>query len=355
MAFNKNKVLITGGCGYIGSHTAVNLLKAGFNVVLLDSNINSSPNVVKNISKIAFEKESIPHKRLSFYKGDIRDVVFLNNLFEKENETGQKISFVIHFAGLKSVRDSSLSPLEYWDSNVIGSLKLLEMMKKYNCKNIIFSSSATVYNSKSNNKISENDTINPINPYGNTKITIEKILKDIFKSDPNNWRIACLRYFNPIGAHPSGYLGENPLGTPNNIFPLIMNVALGQASNLEVYGNDWDTPDGTCIRDYIHVMDVSEGHIKTLEYLLKNDCQFISLNIGTGKGTSVLELINTFKKVNKVDIPYKFSDRRKGDLMKVVADNSLSLSILKWKPILTIQEMCKDGWKWKILNPKGYC
>ena len=354
MNLKKEKVLLTGGCGFIGSHTALILLELGFDLIIIDSNINSSSKVIDRICKIIFKEYRIDNNRFSFYQGDLRDKLFIENIFDKENSKESKISFVIHFAGLKSVRESNIVPLNYWDANVSGTIQLLDVMMKHNCKNLIFSSSATVYEASANESFSENDNINPSNPYGNTKITIEKLLRDIFDSDINGWRIACLRYFNPIGAHPSGLLGEDPSGNPNNIFPIILNVAIGNDHLLEIYGSDWDTSDGTCIRDYIHVMDVAEGHIKTFEYLLNNNAQFLNLNIGTGKGTSVLELVNTFEQINNLKVPFKFSERRKGDLKKVIADSSLSFSLLGWRPKRSTKEMCRDGWKWKISNPDGY-
>ncbi len=354
MNLKKEKVLLTGGCGYIGSHTAVILLELGFDLVIIDSNINSSSKVIDRINKIVFKESEIDKSRLSFYKGDLRNKKFLENIFNEEKLKNNQVSFVIHFAGLKSVGDSNIMPLNYWDVNVNGTINLLEVMIKNNCKNLIFSSSATVYEASYRENFSEKDNLKPSNPYGNTKMSIEILLKNIFNSNPEGWKIACLRYFNPIGAHPSGLIGENPTDKVNNIFPIILNVAMGNVDKLEVFGDNWDTADGTCIRDYVHVMDVSHGHIKTFQYLLKNKPEFLTLNIGTGKGTSVLELIKTFEEINNVEVPYIFSRRRKGDLKKVVADSSLALSLLRWRPERSISEMCKDGWKWKVLNPNGY-
>ena len=227
-------------------------------------------------------------------------------------------------------------------------------MEKYNCKNIVFSSSATVYRSQSNKLLDENDICQPINPYGNNKLTIEGILKDIYKSEPYQWRIASLRYFNPVGAHASGLIGENPLGIPNNLYPLITQVAIGKIKEIKIFGSDWQTVDGTGVRDYIHVLDLAEGHLLTLDYIMKNDPQILTLNLGTAIGTSVLELINTFKKVNKVEVPFIFDERRKGDSAFVVADNSLAKSILNWMPRRNIEDMCRDGWNWQLKNPDGY-
>ena len=269
-------------------------------------------------------------------------------------ELNKKIESVIHFAGLKSVFDSVINPIKYWDTNVSGTINLLKIMQKYSCKNIVFSSSATVYKFKEIGKFNENDICAPVNPYGNTKLTIEKILKDVDKSEPNKWRIASLRYFNPIGAHQSGLIGEDPLQTPNNIFPRITGVANGKLDLIKIFGSDWPTEDGTCIRDYIHVMDVAEGHLLVLNYLLRENPQFLTLNLGTGRGISVLELISTFEKVNKVKIPFIFDKRRVGDNASLVADNSLAKSILNWTPKRNIEDMCKDGWNWRLKNPNGF-
>ncbi len=353
MELSKERILITGGCGYIGSHTSLLLLEMGYSIVVVDSNINSSPKILDKIHQIALNKSIDIKEKLTFYKGDIRDYSFLNNIFENEKAIGNDISFVIHFAGLKSVSISKSKPLEYWDVNIGGTINLLRVMKSFECKNIIFSSSATVYETTKNLLLTENDKLKPINPYGHTKVAIEKFLKDIFDSSESNYKIASLRYFNPIGAHFSGLIGENPIGNPNNIFPIICNVAARQQSFLEVFGNDWDTGDGTCIRDYVHVMDVALGHIKTLEFLLKNNHKFLIMNLGTGKGTSVLELINKFQNVNNIEIPYKFTPRRKGDNAKVIADNTLLFKTLGWKPTRNIEEMCKEGWRWKMNNPNG--
>lgn len=354
MDLSKKKILITGGCGYIGSHTSLLLLEKGYSIIIVDSNINSSAKIIDKIHKIALDKFINIKDRLKFYKGDIRNYSFLKNIFDEEKFNGNDISFVIHFAGLKSVSTSKLKPLDYWDVNIGGTITLLKVMKNFECKNIIFSSSATVYESTKNVLLNEKDKLNPINPYGHTKEAVEKILKSIFDGSETNCRIASLRYFNPIGAHFSGLLGENPVGNPNNIFPTICKVALGQQPFLEIYGNDWDTKDGTCIRDYVHVMDVAIGHIKTLEFLLKKKHKHLIMNLGTGKGTSVLELINKFQKVNNINIPYKFTSRRKGDMGKVIADNTLLFETLGWKPTRKIEEMCQEGWRWKMNSPLGF-
>ena len=347
-------ILLTGGSGFIGSHTCLILLERGFNVVVYDSFINSSPNSLKNVKKILTQQNLKNKGNLHIIKGDISDSYKLNQVFTQAKETYGSIDGVIHFAGLKSVRESLERPIKYWENNVNGTINLLKIMEINNCNTIVFSSSATIYGSCSSGLLSENSIINPVNPYGATKLSIEKFLHDIFNSSPNKWRIANLRYFNPIGAHSSGLIGEDCKDEMNNVFPLILEVASGRKKELEVFGNDWPTPDGTCLRDYIHVMDLSEGHINTLNYLFQNVPKIINLNLGTGLGTSVLELINTFGNINKVDIPYKFTPRRKGDVAMLVSDNSLSREILNWQPKRNLELMCQDGWKWKLKYPDGF-
>ena len=347
-------ILVTGGTGYIGSHTCNILLENNYKIIIFDSLHNSSILVMDKIKKLSRHKIANIDENLKFIKGDIRDKFSLDQLFKKQNYTNEKIDAVIHFAGLKSVLDSVNNPLNYWDVNLRGVLNLLEIMDKYLCRNFIFSSSATIYSQQNSIPLKENSVLGPINPYGNTKLTTEKILEDLFNSNKDCWRICNLRYFNPIGAHPSGIIGENPLGIPNNIFPIILNVALKKTKIIQIFGNDWNTPDGTCIRDYIHIMDLAKGHMIALNYLFKSNPQLINLNLGTGKGTSVLSLIKTFSEVNKIKIPYEFSDRRKGDLPSIIADNSKSKEILNWFPEKDIKEMCRDGWNWRFKNPNGY-
>ena len=339
-------ILVTGGAGFIGSHTCLKLLESNFTIFILDSNINSSKLSIDRIINIGKKNNLEFEKKIFFFKGDIRDEIFLNNVFLKAIEMKKKIKAVIHFAGLKSVRESVINPILYWDFNVNGSLKLFATMKKYNCKTIVFSSSATVYGSREIN-LREDLDLKPANPYGETKVAIERILKNIFISEKKSWRIVNLRYFNPIGAHPSGKIGENPLGIPNNIFPKLIDVAARKIDKLQIFGNDWDTPDGTGIRDYIHVMDLAEGHVSALDYMFNQKSLFLNLNLGTGKGYSVLELIRTFSEVNDVDIPFEFAPKRKGDVARLVADNRLSLSILNWRPIHNLEDMCRDGWNWQ--------
>ena len=278
----------------------------------------------------------------------------MQSIFDKSTENGDPIDSVIHFAGLKSVAQSVLDPISYWDANLVGTISLINIMNQNNCHEIVFSSSASIYGSTDKEKISEDALIKPVNPYGITKMSIEKFLRNVYDSCQEKWKIANLRYFNPIGAHSSGLIGEYPKGEPNNIFPYINNVASGDLPSLSVFGNDWPTLDGTGVRDYIHVMDLAEGHIRSLEFLKNNKPQFLNLNLGTGKGTSVLELIKTFERVNKVKIPFTFDERRSGDVAKLIADNSFLKLTLKWFPKRTLEEMCKDGWRWKSDNPLGY-
>ena len=348
-----SRVLVTGGGGFIGSHVCVSLLEKNFEIVVIDSFINSNQKSLSKVYEIckSENKEVLPIKIL---RCDIREKEELDNLFKRSAKEGNPIEAVFHFAGLKSVRESILNPLDYWEVNVGGTINLLRIMDKYDCRNMIFSSSATIYEFSKNGLLHEGSKIKPINPYGKTKLTIENLLNDLYLTNPDNWRIANLRYFNPIGAHPSGLIGEEPKGIPDNIFPYICKVAAGILKELTIYGDDWQTKDGTGIRDYIHVMDLAEGHIAALDFLLKNEAQIINLNLGTGEGTSVFELINTFQKVNNISVPYKISIRRKGDLAYVVAKNSYAIECLNWAPKKSLSEMCKDGWRWQKLNPNGY-
>ncbi len=348
-----SRVLVTGGGGFIGSHVCVSLLEKNFEIVVIDSFINSHQKSLDKVYEISKSnnKEVLPFKII---RCDIRQKEELDNLFKQSLKEGNPIEAVFHFAGLKSVRQSILEPLEYWDVNVSGTINLLKIMDKYECRTIVFSSSAIIYGLSENGLIHEGSEVNPINPYGKTKLTAENVLNDLYLKNPHNWRIANLRYFNPIGAHPSGLIGEEPKGIPDNIFPYICKVAAGILNELTIYGDDWHTKDGTGVRDYIHVLDLAEGHLAALNYLLKSKAQIINLNLGTGEGTSVFELINTFKKVNNIAIPYKISNRREGDLPYVVANNSYAIKCLNWKPKRSLNEMCADGWQWQKLNPNGY-
>tara|TARA_B100000886_G_C20371458_1_gene469785 strand:- start:102 stop:1154 length:1053 start_codon:yes stop_codon:yes gene_type:complete len=346
-------ILVTGGTGFIGSHVCINLIEANFRVVVIDSNINSSELSLKRVRKIV-DKNDYPVDGIVFKKGDIRDEIFLMNLFTQLDKKGHPIDAVIHLAGLKSVEESTKNPILYWNNNLCGTLILLKVMEYFNCKTIVFSSSASIYGNSKINPIEENFEIKPINPYGQTKATIESILHSIFKFSSNYWRIANLRYFNPIGAHESGLIGEEPINKPNNLFPYICLVASGKYKKLNIYGKNWPTFDGTGIRDYIHVMDLANAHVKALVYLMNNNPKIINLNIGTGKGTSVLELVEIFQEVNKCKIPYSFCEKRSGDVSALVADNKKAISLLQWEPKRNVKQMCIDGWKWRSLNPNGY-
>jgi len=347
------RILITGGAGYIGSHTALNLLEKGNNLEIVDSFCNSYPKVIKRVEYL--KKIGKSYGEMIFHKGDIRDSDFLEKIFKNSFDKKKPIEAVIHFAGLKSVSESILYPEKYWDFNVYGSKVLFKIMDKYECRNIVFSSSATVYKFLGSNEfLTESSDTNPINPYGETKLEVEKILKDLFKKKENLWRISILRYFNPIGAHVSGMIGEDPQGFPNNLFPVITKAASGEMDKLKIYGNDWPTEDGTAVRDYIHVMDLAEAHYLALKKLMEYKSKLLILNIGTGIGTSVLELVKTFESVNNCSITYEFTDRREGDSPFVVTDNKLSIETLNWSPKRDLERMCIDGWNWKIKNPYGY-
>ena len=346
-------ILVTGGTGFIGSHTCYSLLSEGYEIYVVDSLVNSSKKSIEQIKKIFKSYNIDKSNNIRFFEGDIRNKDFINFVFNSAKQDNKPIDAVIHFAALKSVSESTLKPLEYWENNVLGSYNLFKSMKENNCKTIVFSSSATVYGLSSEKLLSEENQLKPINPYGSTKLAVENLLNDIFRDKCGNWKIAILRYFNPIGAHKSGWIGENPMEKPNNIFPIIINSAYTK-EKLRVFGKDWDTFDGTCIRDYIHVMDLADGHLKALDFLLKNNPKILTLNIGTGKGISVLELIKTFEIVNNVTVPFEFEERRDGDVCKLVADNIKTKNILSWSPSRSLEEMCIDGWRWKNLNPKGY-
>ena len=326
------KILVTGGCGYIGSHTCCELLENGYDVVIIDNLCNSKEEVVGII-------KDITKKDLKFYKGDVCDAELVDKVFNDE-----KIDAVIHFAGLKAVGESVNKPLLYYRNNIDSTLTLLEVMSKYNCKKIVFSSSATVYGSPDRLPIKEDFPLKTTNPYGSTKLYIEGILKDLYISDPN-WSIAILRYFNPIGAHESGLLGENPNDIPNNLMPYIVKVAVGELEQLNIFGDDYDTKDGTGVRDYIHVVDLAKGHIKALDYINSNK-GIDFYNLGTGNGYSVLELVKTFEKVNNVSVNYKIVGRRPGDVASCYADCSYAFKKLGWKAEQNIDNMCKDSYKY---------
>ena len=335
-------ILVTGGCGYIGSHTCICLVENGYNVVILDSLINSFDNSFLKIKNV-LAKEKIKNKgSISFIKGDVRNEAFLDELFLEQKKASNGIAKVIHFAGLKCIYESIKSPLEYWEVNVQGTITLLKVMKKHNCFSLIFSSSASVYKPNSSKLLNETDILSPSSPYGETKLAIENILKDLFESDKNNWRIASLRYFNPVGSHFSGFISENPKGKSANLFPAIIKVLKNENKKLLVFGNNWPTKDGTCIRDFIHVLDLADAHIATLDFLLSEKPQYLALNIGTGKGRSILEIINQFNNIEKGILKYDFAEKRLGDYPIVVADNKLALKLLNWFPKRSLIDMCKD-------------
>ena len=341
------RILVTGGAGFIGSHTSLLLIEKGYEILVVDSLFNSSLKAIERINKIIDKKFPEMKNKFTFFKGDLRNESFVNEIFFKQHKIGKPITGVIHFAGLKAVNESINQPLKYWDFNLISSINLLKVMDLFECRTIVFSSSASVYGSPKKNLLKEDQKLNPINPYGLTKLTIENILSNLYEGSSNKWKIINLRYFNPIGAHSSGLIGEVPKGIPNNIFPLIMQVALGNIEFLKIYGNDWPTNDGTPVRDYIHVMDLANGHFHALEHLLNHSSKILNLNLGTGIGTSVLELVRTFERVNKINIPFQYTDRRDGDAAIVVADNSLVKNILNWRPVRNLEDMCRDGWDWQ--------
>ena len=336
-------VLITGGFGYIGSHISFCLIQKGYTVVVVDSLVNSFESSYINLRYLLDSEGLNSNEKLFFEKGDVRDKKFLNNIFSSYAQSNKAISSVIHLAGLKSITKSINNPIEYWDINVVGTLSLVSIMNRYKCYNLIYSSSATIYKPKGFNMFKENDDLKPNNPYGKTKLVVEQFLKDLFYSNSsNNWKIANLRYFNPVGAHHSGIIGENPKGESTNLFPSIVNVIQNKQKELFIFGNNWPSKDGTCIRDFIHVMDLAEAHISALDYLLSNKAQNIALNIGTGIGTTILEVIEKFSEINQKQIPLKFVSKRIGDEAFVVADNSLALKLLNWYPKRNLENICKD-------------
>ncbi len=336
-------ILITGGAGYIGSHTLVELANANYDFIVYDNLSNSSQESLKRVEKII-------GKSITFINGDIRDTQKLKEVFSSHT-----ISSVIHFAGLKAVGQSVEQPLEYYDNNVLGTLRLLEVMKEFGCKKIVFSSSATVYGDPATTPILENFPVGgTTNPYGTSKYIIERILEDLYVSD-NTFKIAILRYFNPVGAHKSGSIGEDPNGIPNNLMPFITQVAVGKREYLSVFGSDYDTHDGTGVRDYIHVVDLAYGHVKAIEYLDTNEnIKPLIVNLGTGTGYSVLDVVKAFEKASGKEVPYKLVDRRAGDIAKCFANPSYAKELLGWVAKRNLDEMCEDSWRWQSNNPNGY-
>ena len=334
------KILVTGGAGFIGSHTCVELLEAGYEVVIVDNFSNSKPEALNRIKKIT-------GKDFAFYEADLLDLAALEKIFEEN-----KIDAVIHFAGLKAVGESVQKPVEYYHNNITGTLMLIKAMRKYGCKKIVFSSSATVYGPVNKAPYTEDMPTSATNPYGYTKVMIEQILRDVYVSD-NDWSVSLLRYFNPIGAHKSGLIGEDPNGIPNNLLPYICQVAVGKLEKLGVFGDDYDTPDGTGVRDYIHVVDLAKGHVKAIDYAEQHKGTEI-FNLGTGTGYSVLDIVKAFSKVNNIEIPYDIKPRRAGDIAECYADPTKAYEILGWKAEKNLEDMCRDSWNWQSHNINGY-
>lgn len=332
-------ILVTGGSGYIGSHTVLELLNKGYNVVVMDNLCNSSEESLRRVEKLT-------GKSVKFYKTDIRDAAGTEKIFEEN-----KIDAVIHFAGLKAVGESCKIPLKYYENNIGGTVTLVQVMEKYNVKKLIFSSSATVYGTPERLPLDEDCHLSTTNPYGSTKLMLEGILTDVYKAD-NSWNIILLRYFNPVGAHESGQIGEDPKGIPNNLMPYVAQVASGKLQCISVYGNDYDTPDGTGVRDYIHVVDLALGHIAAIEYCAQPGVHIY--NLGTGHGYSVLDMIHAFEKACGKELPYKIVARRPGDIAACYACPDKAEKELHWKAQFGIEEMCASQWKWQSGNPVGY-
>jgi len=343
------ELLITGGAGFIGTHSCLVLLEAGHNLVVLDNFDNSSRESLKRVLQLAGPSAA---GRLQVVEGDIRSAGDLERSF-KATPAGLPITAVVHFAGLKAVGESVREPLRYWDVNLCGSRQLLQVMQAHGCRNLVFSSSATLYGIPELVPIPESAPIQPINPYGHSKAAVEQLLADLVASEPG-WRIARLRYFNPVGAHPSGRIGEDPRGIPNNLFPFVSQVAVGRRDCLQVFGGDWPTPDGSGVRDYIHVMDLAEGHRAALDVLLAEPPQLLSLNLGSGQGHSVLEVVRAFELASGRSVPYTVVERRDGDAASTVADPRLATERLSWRTRRSLEEMCRDGWAWQQANPEGY-
>ncbi|MDK2797892.1 MAG: UDP-glucose 4-epimerase [Tepidiphilus sp.] len=335
------KVLVTGAAGYIGSHTCVELLMAGHEVVALDNFSNSHPEALARVAALAGRAPTV-------IEADVRDRDTLVRVLERHGCTA-----VIHFAGLKAVGESVAQPLAYYDNNVLGTLRLLEAMQACGVKTLVFSSSATVYGEPQRLPLTEDHPLSATNPYGRTKLVVEEMLRDLFRAQPD-WRIALLRYFNPVGAHPSGRIGEDPGGVPNNLMPYVAQVAVGRLPKLRVFGNDYPTPDGTGVRDYLHVVDLALGHLAALRTLAAEPPQCLAVNLGTGRGHSVLELVRAFEQASGRTIPYEIVPRRPGDVAACWADPSLAAERLGWRATRGLEEMCRDAWRWQQANPHGY-
>jgi len=333
-------ILVTGGAGYIGSHTCIALIEAGYDIVIFDNFSNASKESIKRIEKIV-------KQNITVVEGDIRNKDALETLFSKYT-----IDAVIHFAGLKAVGESVAQPLKYYDNNVHGTLVLCEVMAKHGCKSIVFSSSATVYGDPHTTPIQEHFPLSATNPYGRSKLMVEEILRDVHTSD-KDWRIVLLRYFNPVGAHHSGTIGEDPNDIPNNLMPFIAQTAVGKRPCLNVFGDDYPTHDGTGVRDYIHVVDLADGHIKALQKIADAK-EVLTVNLGTGKGYSVLDVVKAFEKASGKKVPYQIAPRRAGDIAQCYADPSYAKEILGWEAKRSLEEMCQDSWHWQSNNPNGY-
>lgn len=347
------RILITGGAGFIGSHTCVTLLESGHDLIVLDNFSNSSPEVIERIKRISFPHEHDSAQRLTVIQGDVRDQSEVNQAFTNAKSESRPIEAVIHFAGLKAVGESVEDPLRYWDVNVSGSNTLLTTMRRHNCKVIVFSSTSTVYGEPNHFPLVETTQTAPIHPYAQTKLAVEQMILAL--GHTHDWRTANLRYFNPVGAHPSGHIGEDPLGVPNNLFPYITQIAAGRRKKLLVFGNDYPTPDGTGIRDYLHVMDLAEAHVITVNHLLNQTPPIqLTLNLGTGRGLSVLDIIQGFEQATGIPIPYDIVARRPGDVPKLEASPKMAKAVLNWTAKRSLEDMCRDGWAWQSANPFGY-
>ena len=346
------RILLTGGAGFIGSHIALLLLERGYDVLILDSFANSSSNVIERIENF-LDNKALKYK-LRVINGDIRDKKTLEGIFLKCVKENKPIEVVIHLAGVKSVCESLTNPLYYWDVNVSGTLNLLLTMKEHQCYSLVFSSSATIYGLSDYVPILEEQKISPITPYGQTKVAVENLFYDLYKSNVNLWKICSLRYFNPVGAHPSGLIGEDPRGIPNNLFPFITQVAIGRQKILSIYGDDWETKDGSGIRDYIHIIDLAEGHLASIDYLNTSESCLEFINLGSGKGYSVFQIIRQFELSTGCRIPFSIESRRDGDVAVSYADISKAKRLLSWTPKRSLEQICLDGWNWQMKNPNGY-